>query len=313
MKQKRSYGRILLLLKAATAFVLVIQTKVGWTADPSFLGLSDPGSEKIAVPREPTMTGSSANAQSPTTYRSVLQVGKALIRTIQGPAVYSDGPCEAPRRIGLYNSVGAIIFSSQHIAFLPSELVDPTATRTAEFSRTELTNPCKALPAMHYSMFGEAIALFSVMDEIGVKCMTLSQDKCAESVFSFADVSADGELSVAEVARVFRALAFFVSIGLTKELSQNETLIKEGSAPSSNVYIASAILAMVGPSFANNFIASVDFDANGTASLAEIMQDRHGTLAGATGALANISVETTLKSFSGVVTAIFGQMGGLLR
>ena len=120
------------------------------------------------------------------------------------------------------------------------------------------------------------------------------------AALDFADVTGDGNLTVAEVARVFRALAFYVGYGIAAEGAPDKRV------PLSNLHGVVAVANLIAPFFAQSLISSSDFDGNGAASLDELLPDRGGDrLRGVMGTVRSAAVESALK---GVFQTLFGTL-----
>jgi hypothetical protein len=131
---------------------------------------------------------------------------------------------------------------------------------------------CEAMPAPAYATLGEALALFSALDEMGNACAAGSGFDCASAIFGFADVSDDDQLSVAEITRLLRAVAIFVTYETMVQGGESDTASIK--VPMQNLTGSAMFLSLTGPLVTRNLLASYDFDGDGFLRLDEIVQDR---------------------------------------
>lgn len=121
---------------------------------------------------------------------------------------------------------------------------------------------CQAsLPRPHVLLHGEAIALFAVFDQVYGSC---DQDRqaCAQTLFDGIDVSGDGQLSRAELARLLRVIAYTAAVG-TDTPANNADL---GTLVASSLPIAPLIASVI--------VNSFDYNNDGVLSMEEISHDR---------------------------------------
>ena len=120
------------------------------------------------------------------------------------------------------------------------------------------------LPRNEALLHGEATALLEVASNAQAVCQT-DRQACASVLFAGIDVSGDGALSTAEIARLFRVAAYVAAV------SEDE--------PANNDELAGVMAASlpIGPLMASAMVNSFDYDNDGALSLAELSQDR-GTL-----------------------------------
>ncbi len=185
----------------------------------------------------------------------------------------------------------------------------PNVSEKPAKSGLKLRRRCDTLPTAPYASFGEAIALFQAFDGILRRCAALDGGLRLRAAFGFADVTGDGNLTVAEVAPVFRALTFFVGHGIAAESAPDKRV------PLSNLHGVVAVANIIARFIAQSPISSSDFDGNGAASRNELLRDRGGDrLRGVMGTVQSAAVESALK---GVFQTLFGTiqqgMTGLLK
>jgi hypothetical protein len=117
------------------------------------------------------------------------------------------------------------------------------------------------LPRQHVILSGEAISVFNAIDPVYGHC---DQDRqaCAQILFDAVDVTGDGRLSPAEIARLIRVALFVAAVGDEQRID-NQAL--------AGLLAASLPLAPLG---AAAIVSSFDYDHDGTLSMAELSQDR---------------------------------------
>nr|WP_232371234.1 hypothetical protein [Desulfogranum marinum] len=228
-------------------------------------------------------------------------------RFFSGNKILAKGSCTEPEQIGLFSSFGAIIFFPSSILFIEADDSQTSYPFTYDNVMSGMTVTCEKLPPQHYAMFGETIAMFQAFDKINTTCTVGSDKVCIQSMFDFADVTGDGQLTVAEITRIIRGLSYFVSNSLTASESAGQPV------PYERVYTGITVIGFAGPMFAKNLVASVDFDGNGAASLDELLQDRgpHSLIGGA-GALGATSYQVILQGIFEALSKSFGMLSFFL-
>ena len=97
---------------------------------------------------------------------------------------------------------------------------------------------------------------------------------CINELWDVADVSGDGELSVAELTRILRIVSGKVAhrayVEDYREFRANRGY---GAAPEQNEAVAVVGIAAVGPVVSHALIANFDYDDNGRLSKAEALND----------------------------------------
>lgn len=171
---------------------------------------------------------------------------------------------------------------------------------------------CDQMPAEVYATLGEALALFTAFDEISDACAAGTGLDCAKEVFGFADVSNDDRLSVAEITRLLRAAAVFVTY---------ETMVQSDSGDTTSIKVpmqkltgSAMFLSLAGPLVTRNLLASYDFDGDDFLRLDEILQDREPLFAAeiseATGATLGAAFAQSV--ISGAVKGLISNSGQIL-
>ncbi|MBM9514876.1 hypothetical protein [Desulfogranum marinum] len=237
------------------------------------------------------------------------QLTKA-INFLKGNQIRATGSCNHPDQIGLFNQTGALVFYPSAVLFVePGNTSGPAAFSYNAMFDKMVNNTCKKLLPQHYSMFGEAIAILEASDKIAATCMAGGEEACINTIFQFIDVTGDGQLTVAEVSRVARGLAFFVSTSFANRQTQHPGI----PVPFENIYFGTSAIGLLGPMFAKNLIASVDYDDNGKASLDELLQDRGpASLEGGVAAIASTSTEMAWRGTFALMSKIFQQVLGFV-
>ncbi len=145
----------------------------------------------------------------------------------------------------------------------------------------ESLDRCNHPPAIVTAAMGEAIAIFSSMDEIQDRCTNDSAGKCVETLVATLDVSGDKKLSAAEISRTIRAVSVYFSYE-TAVARQRSELIQNGwpvgfsqaAVPVSTLYGATAAFSVAAPFATTSLLSSYDYSGDGFIEAAEILQDR---------------------------------------
>ena len=119
---------------------------------------------------------------------------------------------------------------------------------------------CPALPPALAALHGEGLSFLGALDGIEAACSGGDTAACLGAVFAWADVTRDGVLSVAEIARLVRGATHMAMLATGAELS--------------DLAAALGVAALGGLAAAHALLASLDFDGSGTLSQAELLQDR---------------------------------------
>ena len=186
-------------------------------------------------------------------------------------------------------AAGSLVLSFENEA---EELILPPLDRLRE---------CRALPGVLPVMFAETVAVFRKFDQIDMAC--LSKDgpgpRCAAVGFELIDITADGQLSRAEIGRAIRAAVFFIGHQLIVDKRQITFV------PVEELLLAWLAGSALGPTLARNLVDSYDYDGNGRLSMAELLQDRTPE-EGIEGALAAMAAEMAPEALSTVMRSVTG-------
>lgn len=155
---------------------------------------------------------------------------------------------------------------------------------------------CAGLPLPEALFFGEILAVLSSFDNAIHQCAA-SPVACPRTLFDAVDVSSDGELSVAEMARVFRN-----AVAIASALEENSATVSAVGASASAFVLA--------PLAASGMLHSFDYDASGTLSLAEVMRDRTPSMMPDA---RDMQLGAWLDGLSDAAKAAAAAAGGLLR
>jgi len=150
-------------------------------------------------------------------------------------------------------------------AFLPDG-ADWEAVPDQDWASTDYER-CEQLASDKAMLHGEALALLDMANTVQTVCQT-DQALCATSVFAGLDVSGDGNLSIAELARLFRVAGYLAAVS------------EDTGATNDDLAGVLAASLPIAPLVAAALVNSFDYDDNGTLSLAEISQDRTAAIGG---------------------------------
>jgi hypothetical protein len=124
--------------------------------------------------------------------------------------------------------------------------------------------PPPALAALH----GEGVAFLATLEHLEAACGTGTPGACAAAIVAQADVSGDGALAPAELARLARGAAWLAAV---QEGGTQEVIAAAVGAGAVGGILAARLL-----------VESLDYDGDGRISALELGQDRTA-FAGATG------------------------------
>ena len=136
-------------------------------------------------------------------------------------------------------------------------------------ARPEVWRRCDAPPAALAALHGEGIAFLAALEHLEAACGTGTPGACAEAIMRQGDVSGDGKLSPAEIARLVRGAAWVIAV--QEEATQDVLAGAVGAG------------ALGGILSARLLVESLDYDGDGRLSVAELVQDRAAAFARATG------------------------------
>lgn len=153
---------------------------------------------------------------------------------------------------------------------------------------------CPGLPAPLAALHGEGLSFLGALDGIEAACAGGDASACTGAVFAWADVTRDGVLAPAEIARLVRGATHMAMLATGAELESLAGAIGAG--------------ALGGIAAAYALIASYDYDNSGTLSQAELLQDR-SPMPGLSGPAAPPSAAVPGPPLGGA--ALAGQLGAL--
>jgi hypothetical protein len=163
---------------------------------------------------------------------------------------------------------------------------------------------CVAPPPVVAWTLGEVLTLFEAAGRIQARCRAGDGARCALEAFRTVDVSGDGVLRQAELARVFRAVGFFVGYAAAER----------NLVSARDMLVPSAIGGMVAPTVASRLVANYDYDGDGGLSLEELLQDR-GDRAGLAAVLgsaeivaADLSVDAAVEFMKTLAGPLLGSL-----
>lgn len=153
---------------------------------------------------------------------------------------------------------------------------------------------CAALPAPLAGLHGEGLSFLGALDGIEAACGAGDTAACIGAVFAWADVTRDGVLSPAEIARLVRGATYMAMLATGAELDTLASAVGAG--------------ALGGVAAAYALIASFDYDGSGSLSQAELLQDR-SPMPGLSGPAAPPAAAVPGPPIGGA--ALAGQLGAL--
>lgn len=149
--------------------------------------------------------------------------------------------------------------------FLPDN-AEWSATPSQQWSSTDY-EACGGLPRDKVMLHGEGFALLSVANQAQALCKN-EQAACASALFNGIDVTGDGTLSTAELARLLRVGGYLAAVS------------EDNGATNDDLAAVLTASVPVAPLVAAALVNSFDYDNDGGLSLMEITQDRTTALGG---------------------------------
>jgi hypothetical protein len=137
----------------------------------------------------------------------------------------------------------------------------PGATPIAAWRR------CPAPPPVLAALHGEGAAFLSIIENLEAGCASATPGVCAQAIVAQADVSGDGLLTSAEIARLARGAAWLAAV---QEGGTQDVIAAAVGAGAVAGILAGRVL-----------LESLDYDGDGRLSAAELAQDRAAFAAGA--------------------------------
>ncbi len=155
---------------------------------------------------------------------------------------------------------------------------------------------CDALPFEYSWMIGEPIAVFLDSSQALDACKKGDDALCFEEIFGVIDVYKDGKISVAELSRFLRAIAFFGGY-YSSDSTQVDLTHAIGTM---------ALSSIASPLLASSIVSGSDYNADGLLGMDEVLIDRSANgIASSLGAVRTGTVDilsTMLRSLSSQVT-----------
>jgi hypothetical protein len=136
-------------------------------------------------------------------------------------------------------------------------------------TQPEVWRRCPAPPPALAALHGEGIAFLAALEHLEAACGSGTPGACGEAIIRQGDVSGDGRLTPAELARLARGAAWVVAV--------QEGATQDALAGAVGAGALGGILA------ARALVESLDYDGDGRISLAELLQDRGAAFGSATG------------------------------
>ncbi|EHL97107.1 EF hand protein [Acetobacteraceae bacterium AT-5844] len=121
---------------------------------------------------------------------------------------------------------------------------------------------CPTAPASVTTLHGEGVAFLAALESLESACGSNTPDACIATVLREADVSGDGKLSVAEIARLVRGATWLLAAA--DEATPEAVLATAGGGMLGGVALARLMME------------SLDYDGDGKLSANELAQDRVG-------------------------------------
>lgn len=136
-------------------------------------------------------------------------------------------------------------------------------------ARAETWRRCPAPPPAIAALHGEGVAFLTALEHLEAACGAGTPGACAEALIRQGDVSGDGKLSPAELARLVRGAAWVLAV---QEGGTQDVLAAAVGGGALGGILAARLL-----------VESLDYDGDGRLSLEEVLQDRAGGFAGSAG------------------------------
>ena len=120
---------------------------------------------------------------------------------------------------------------------------------------------CDPAPALWMLRHGEGIGFLGALEVLEAACGAgAAAAGCARAAVTVGDVSGDGQLGTAEIARLLRGLSWLLAV-------------QEGTAEGANT-LAVGLGSVGGLAAARLFVDGLDYDGDGRLSEAELLRDR---------------------------------------
>lgn len=173
------------------------------------------------------------------------------LRDHEGWTVGTGGGAEAPRL--MLRAAGDALESAEPDAKLRDDRL-PGATPVQRWTR------CTAPPAAFLLLHGEGLAFLGALERLEAACQGGTAEACIAAVVAEGDVSGDGRLGAAEIARLLRGAAW--------------ALAAAQDSPPEGLAAAAGLGGLAAAAAARLLVESLDFDGDGRLSAEEIGRDR---------------------------------------
>ncbi|MBR0652596.1 hypothetical protein GXW78_23265 [Roseomonas terrae] len=164
----------------------------------------------------------------------------------------------------------------------------PGATRVTRWTR------CSAGSVGPAVLHGEGMAFLGTLERLEAACQGGAVQACINSLVAEADVSGDGALSPAEIARLLRGAAWALAL-------------QQGSEPDA-IAAAGGLGGIAALAAARLLVASLDYDGDGRLSLAELGWDRLAFPPGTGSAEGQAGTIEALADGAGLLRSLIEQM-----
>jgi hypothetical protein len=218
--------------------------------------------------------------------------GSAKLLRLRGLGPLGDwtrgtaGGAEAPRL--LLRQAGEALETAEPDAKLRDDRL-PGDTPVQRWQRCPTPPP--ALAALH----GEGLAALATLERLEAACQAEAMPGCLAALVAAGDVSGDGALSVAEVARLLRGIAWAMAA-------------QDGATPE-GFGAAVGLGALGAQAAARLLVDGLDFDGDGRLSAAELGQDRTAWPGGGAAGGRPVALEA-LGEGTGLLRALLERMAG---
>jgi hypothetical protein len=173
------------------------------------------------------------------------------LRMQDGWHVGTGGGAEAPRL--MLRAAGDALDSAEPDAKTRDDRL-PGGAPVTRWRRCAAPTPGFAL------LHGEGLAFLGALERLEAACQGDAPQACIAALVAEADVSGDGMLSVAEIARLLRAAAWAMAV--------------HDGADQGGIAAAAGLGGVAALAAARLLVESLDFDGDGRLSTAELAQDR---------------------------------------
>ena len=173
------------------------------------------------------------------------------LRDHEGWMVGTGGGAEAPRL--MLRAAGDALESAEPDAKLRDDRL-PGTTPIQRWSR------CGSPPAAFLLLHGEGLAFLAALERLEAACQGGTAEACIGALVAEGDVSGDGRLGTAEIARLLRGAAW--------------ALAAAQDSPPEGLAAAAGLGGLAAAAAARLLVESLDFDGDGRLSAEEIGRDR---------------------------------------